>query len=530
MIRSSGRTPDQARKIALRRARIFASHGRSHLAEMEINELLRAGVPANEVSEALEHLPDDSSPLVTRREALQRTSALLAGGVLMSSGALAARPSVAVAVAAAADAAADAGALAGLFVMTPLMNGQDGSFSISRITSAGLRRVPGTYRGYAFAASGSAYIVFQSWDTGSPVTITDVISADGSTKRLTTAPGRNSGANRHGAATIGSRTTACKRGSYLYVASTWIRTYREAGAVKPQPGNHQTQGRGNYQIRVTTQQSLQVIDSASGSLAASWTGPEGAGGCMAGLKVSDDGRGIVLSADSPDQQPPAAIRRWQFDGAALKPAPAAVASPELVYALANLTYHWPAWNATLTQVGGRTVHSYSAPGGIDHVTGLSLGEETGNAHAYQAVADSSGLLVVSSGYGQFATWRPGPATLQIRTLPANGQDSARAAAPGSPAFGVYSGTELRTIAVAAGPVVWLIDNREGVGGMWRLNPQTGSAVQELRGTYLADCAADESGTYVAAISPIESAAYLIGPSGDTRAFKVRSHTHLISRS
>lgn len=83
MIRS-GRTSGQARKAAMERVRIFASQGRSHLAEMEINDLLSGGVPVSEVCKVLNGLPYGIPPdLAPRREALQRSAALLAGGALI---------------------------------------------------------------------------------------------------------------------------------------------------------------------------------------------------------------------------------------------------------------------------------------------------------------------------------------------------------------------------------------------------------------------------------------------------------------
>src|SRR5579859_4939809 len=136
----------------------------------------------------------------------------------MGSGIVSARPA----------AAAPESSLAGLFTTTPLMNGTDDGFAISRITSAGVRSIPGTYRGYAFVSGGSAYVVSQSWDNGTAVTITDIISPDGGTRHRTTIAGRSPHGSQD-AVTTGSLATACKRGPHLYVASTWTRTYRMAG-------------------------------------------------------------------------------------------------------------------------------------------------------------------------------------------------------------------------------------------------------------------------------------------------------------
>jgi hypothetical protein len=489
----------------LRRARIFASQGRSHLAEVEINQLLQDGTPVSEVSEAIGDLP---ASLATRRQALQRSAALLAGGVLMGSGIVSARPA----------AAAPESPLAGLFTMTPLMNGTDNGFAISRITSGGVRSVPGTYRGYAFVSGGSAYVLSQSWDNGTPVTTTDIISPDGPTRHLTTIAGRSPHGSQD-AVTTGSLATACKRGPYLYVASTWTRTYRMAGTAKP--------GLRSPRIRVTTQQALQVIDSTTGTLVASWTGPQGQGACLMGLKVSADGGGIVLSTDTPDQVPRAGIRSWQFDGAAFRHEAAVAASPDLVYALARHDYHWPAWSADLIQAGSRKVYSYSVPTNTDRISDLAASQEGGNVAPNQAVADSSGSLVISNGDGRYVLWRPGTAVPQQRALATGGPQPAAA---GNSAFPVYSGQQLRDILAVADSSVWLIDNREGVGGIWRLSLPSGTAQHELGGNYLAGCAADDTGSHVAALSPIESTIYLIGPSGDTQAFKVPARTEFISRS
>lgn len=509
MTRSSRRTSEQARKIAMRKARIFASQGRSHLAEVEINHLLQDGVPVSEVSETLGDLP---ASLATRRQALQRSAALLAGGVLMGSGVVSARP---------AAAAISESPLAGLFVTTPLLNGTDGGFAISRITSAGLRDVPGTYRGYAFVGDGSAYVVSQSWDNGIPVTITNIISPEGSVRRLTTIAEGSPHGSRD-AVTVGSRATACKRGPYLYVASTWIRTYRMAGTAKP--------GLRAPQIRVTTQQGLQVIDNTSGSLAASWTGPEGAGACLMGLKVSGDGRGIVVSADTPDQVPRTGIRSWQFLDAALRHEAAVAASPDLVHSLGRRYYHWPTWSADLIQAGSKKIYSYSVPTGTDRVSGLVMSQEGGNVAPNQAVVDNSGSLMIANGDGRYVLWRPGTTTSQLRALPTGGHRAQESGAPGNPIYPVYSAQELRDIFAAAGPSVWLIDNREGVGGIWRLSLRSGTIEHKLSGNYLAGCAADDTGNYIAAHSPIESTVYLIGPSGDTQAFKVSARTEFITRS
>ncbi|HEY4043731.1 MAG TPA: hypothetical protein VGM32_18055 [Rhodopila sp.] len=284
---------------------------------------------------------------------------------------------------------------------------------------------------------------------------------------------------------------------------------------------------------MTTQQGIHVIDSSNGSLAASWTGAEGAGACMMGLKVSDDGQGIVVSADTPDQMPRTSIRSWRFVDAELRHEMAVAASPDLVHSLDRRYYQWPTYDSDLTQVGGKKIYSYSVSAGTERVSDPVMSQEGGNAAPNQAVVSSSSLLI-ANGDGRYVQWHPGaalPQPLALPTTPPAANRRAQASgAPDSPAYPVYSAQQLHDIFAVAGPSVWLIDNREGVGGIWRLSPQSGTWEHELSGNYLASCAADDTGKYIAAHSPIESTTYLIGPSGDTRAFKVPEHTEFITRS
>src|SRR5215469_12501123 len=78
------RSRQDEQRVALRKARIFASGGQDHLAEMQINQALQLGASLQDVAVALDDLGPRQDTF-TRRDAIKRAVALLGAGLLTGS-------------------------------------------------------------------------------------------------------------------------------------------------------------------------------------------------------------------------------------------------------------------------------------------------------------------------------------------------------------------------------------------------------------------------------------------------------------
>ncbi len=489
---------DRPRLVALRKALVFARRGKIHLAEQQINTALELGSPAEVIAAALDELPKRvAGSLLTRRQALARTALLLAGGVLagvdLTRGSPAAAAGVPVTV-------------SGLFLQSPDQSASDGSYRLSQITPSGVSPFPGSYRGCAFTDGAVIYNVEQRWGAGTATLTIDVLASKEQHRTVVAQPGYSSSA-----LTTGSLTNATVRGTKLYVSNNCIRTYPGDATVATKTRNPP--------IRVSTQVDLQVIDLTTGTLVGSWQGAEGAGGSYTSLKVSDDGSRILLIVDSPGRLPGAEIVSLSFAGGSVTSTGIRTVDPMTVYGLFPRTYLWNASGA-LVQVGANSVNQYYDSTGRYNVAALPVMH--GNARQpvpFQGAFWSDGTLVATTGDGRY--WVQNPSG-KPRVTSLTG--------PAVPAFLNYPATAVRDLVSAGNSRMWIVDNREGAGGIWALDTSMNPADHLLSGTYFSGCQAASSNDCVAAISTIESIVYLVHGSGQASAFRVPPYSALVPRS
>jgi hypothetical protein len=505
------RSAEQQRLILLRKARAFINRGHEHPAEVAINEALRLGAPVSMVNSSLEGLAPTGACL-TRRQALQRTAVLLAATALAGTevirGQDGARSAMATRGAKLTDSATSS-APAGLFVTLPSDAG-DGTYSVAAVTAAGLALVSGPYSGDILAQGNVAYSASQSWASGAAQTTVTQIQPDGSNQSFAI-PAAGS---TEGASVAESITSIALVQSTLYCLHTWLRIFTSSGQLPSAKA-------GRPLVQLTSQPVVEVVDLASGQLTARWIGPEVPGACHATLKVSADGSGVLVAADTPSASAqPAAYSLLLESGQLSLTAQAAAANLD---ALASRYYFWSTPAAPVMQIAHDGMHRYGPTLSQQAATGLPV--LVGNNRltpGFQAVFSASGASLISSGDGRVFTATTGSATpTLVTTLPGKTLN---------PPSLVYQGAGLESVFGAGDGVTWLIDNREGVGGIWGLDSSTQPTTHELAGTYLSECQADSTGSFIAAASSLERVLYLLGPAGNATAFTVPAHARLVRAS
>ncbi len=503
------RSRQDEHRIALRKAKVFASRGQDHLAEAQINQALGLGASLQDVADAL----DDLSPrheVFSRREAIKRAVALLGAGLLGGSviDVLGADPGPALAAGPATPKRPT-----GVFLTLPsdsTTNPEEG-YHVAALGSTGVTTMSGPYRGDTIAADNRLYNIAQSWGDGAASTRVTVIT--------TTRPSASfslPGAGRtNGASTVESATTATVRGSFLYCCHTWRRIFG---------GSESQVGPNIGPIRFTAQPVLEAVDLETRTLVDRWIGGEVAGACRPALKVSGDGAAAMIALDMPGV-PPAVPRvmLFDFDGEHLSAISAVTPTPQTRAGLGSSFYQWPHPGSPLVHVAFDGVHRYSAGHSDETFCALPV-EYANNRHppALQGTFGPDGLAVASSGDGWIFHNRPDAAgTYSASTFPRQTE---------RPPYLAYQGSRLRRVFQTAGSRTWVVDNREGVGGIWQLGPGFEPVDHLLAGSYVSDVSVDASGTYLMAQSDLDSAIYAIDPDGATMAFRAPPRANLVRRN
>jgi hypothetical protein len=485
------------------------SRGDDHNAELLVNRALELGTPLTQLNAALEDL-EPAGGCLTRREALQRSAALIAGGTLVGPGLLQGRSAHG---SRPATGTAHAGP-AGLFMRLPA-DGGDGSYSLAVVTGSGLALTKGRYTGDTVVRGAEAYNVAQSWRGGMAHTAVTLLAPGAGTKRFTLPPaGESHVAGRTTPAMTETITSVVVRGTILYCAHTWLRIFKDVGRLPEAKG-------GREGVRLTSQPTIEVVDLGSKRLLGRWTGPEVPGACRAALKVSADGSGVFLSADMPSAPAVPGLYTFRVHAGQLTLAAERPQARDLLNALASQLYYWPAGTAQITLVARGSIHRYLPALGHDSPTALPV--QFGNNRltpGFQATFPASGGPVISSGDGRIFSASGGTPHLAA-TLPGKAL---------RPPFLVYQGARLGRIFAFAMGGQWAADNREGIGGLWRLDGELRPVSHELAGTYISECQADSQGQYIAAVSSLDRALYLRDASGRTVAFSIPAHAELVKSS
>lgn len=505
------RSRQDEQRVALRKARIFASRGQDHLAEMQINQALQLGASLQDVAGALEDLGPRRETF-TRREAIKQAVALLGAGFL-GGGVIDAL------VVGVGGAPALAGSLSGpsgptgVFLTLPSDAGGDGSYHVGVLGGRGVAATSGPHYGDTVVDGARAYNVAQSWRGGTASTSVTTITPSGPGASFSLPGAGRSG----GATTVESATAVTVRGPLLYCCHTWMRVYagseREAGAVRNGPA-----------IRFTAQPVLEVVDVDTHGLVDRWIGTEVAGACRPALKVSDDGAAALLALDMPGV--PAAVPRvmvFEFDGDHLSPVLAATPTPSTRAGLGSTFYQWASAGSPVVHVAFDGVHRCS-PGQSDD-TFCALPFEYANNRrppALQGTFGRDGLAVVSSGDGRIFRVGPGVATTYAASTFPHQTDR--------PPYLTYQANALRQVFQAAGSRTWAVDNREGIGGVWQLSPGFEPGDHLLAGCYVSNLAVDATGRYLLAQSALDSVIYAVDPDGTATAFPAPPGAHLVRRS
>jgi hypothetical protein len=290
------------------------------------------------------------------------------------------------------------------------------------------------------------------------------------------------------------------------------------------PGQEAGASGNGVPIRFTAQPVLEVVDADAHALVDRWVGTEVAGPCRPALKVSNDGAAALLALDMPGV--PATVPRvmvFEFDGDHLSSVSAATPTPSTRAGLASSFYHWTSPGSPVVHVAFDGVHRCS-PGHSDD-TFCALPIEYANNRrppALQGTFGPGGLAVASSGDGRIFRVRPDVATTYSSSTFPN--------QPGRPPYLTYQANSLRQVFQTAGSGTWAVDNREGIGGVWKLNSGFEPSEHVLAGYYLSNLAVDATGRYLLAQSALDSVIYALGPDGAATAFLAPARAHLVRRS
>jgi hypothetical protein len=504
----SSRSREDEQRVALRKAKIFASRGQDHLAELHINQALQLGASLQDVAAAL----DDLGPrhdTFNRREAIKRAVALLGAGLLSASvidvlgpdgPALAAGPR-------------GSPGPTGVFLTLPSDTGADGSYHVGVLGSRGVAATSGPHRGGTVVDAATAYNVAQSWGDGSASTRVTTITPTGPSASFSLpAAGRTNGAT-----TVETATAATVRGSLLYCCHTWMRVYSGSSSKAGPDGNSSS-------IRFTAQPVLEVVNLEAHTLVDRWIGTEVAGACRPALKVSDDGGAALLALDMPGVD--AAVPRvmtFEFDGDRLSAVSAVTPTPATRAGLASSFYHWPNPGSPVVHVALDGVHRYSPGHSADTFCALPM-EYANNRRppAFQGTFGPDGLAVASSGDGRIFHVGPRtPTTYSASKFPHQ---------PDRPPYLTYQANTFGQVFQTAGARTWAVDNREGIGGVWQLSSGFQPGAHHLAGCYVSNMAVDATGKYLLAQSALDSMIYAIDTDGTATGFRSPPDAHLIRRS
>lgn len=526
------RGPDEQRRVLLRKAKVFASRGEDHLAELHINHALELQTPLDEVNAALDDL-DPRQATFTRRDALRRASMLLGAGMLVgpgffrdlvrtagvSTGGVAREQLVRERLAAATTVG---GSVEGLFLKVPSIGLGDGSYTVVPVAANGLLPGHGPYFGDTVARGDVAYNVSQSWSTGSVVTNVTVLGNSGPTAHYAF-PG---GGTTQGASTTESDTTVTKVGACLYCSHTWLRIFIGPGELTGDKA-------GFPLVRLVSQPTLEVIDIETGKLVGNWLGPELEGACRASLKVSSDGTGVLLATDIPGAAPDAPSLHWfRFHDGVLSALASTSPVPETMTGILGRDYHWPTVDSPLLGVSPMGVHVFAPASQRQSLNELPV--QWGNNRLpplWQGAFSAAGNPAVSTGDGRVfhgggGFFQRSAAAMAVPPM----QASTLSENAVTPPFLVYQGAQLQNVFATAGNDTWMVDNREGVGGVWRLDPAMRPLEHQLPGSYISSVTTDGSGAYLAALSSLESVLYLLGPDSTVGAFRTLPYAELIQGS
>lgn len=519
------RGPAEERRVLLRKARAFAVRGEDHLAELHINHALELQAPLDEVNAALDDLAPRHATF-TRRDALRRASMLLGAGMLVGPGFLGDwirtthLPPGEDTTERLAVSTTTGGGLAGLFLKVPSLGLGDGTYTLVPVGPHGLLPGLGPYLGHTLAQGGLAYNVSQSWTTGTVATDVTVLDNSGPTVHFVL----TGASTTQGASTVESETTAIKVGSLLYCSHTWMRVFTGPGELSGDKA-------GTPVVRLTSTPTLEIIDLEARSRVASWLGPELDGACRASLKVSTDGSGILLATDIPGAGEGAPSLHWfRFEGQTLSPLASMTPEPSILVGLLGRDYYWPSAETPLLGVSPVGVHLVSPANQRQSVMPLPV--QYGNNRQtplWQGAFLADGTPVVGSGDGRLFHGTPGAFHANVEAMPSI-QTTTVSADTVSPPFLVYQGSRLDNVFAVAGDNVWMVDNREGVGGVWQLDQQQQPVAHHLAGNYISAVTTDGSGSYLACLSPLESVLYLVGPDSSVAAFATAPFAELVGGS
>jgi hypothetical protein len=214
---------------------------------------------------------------------------------------------------------------------------------------------------------------------------------------------------------------------------------------------------------------------------------------------------------------------FDFDGKHLSAFSAMTPTPQARAGLGSSFYQWPNPGSALVHVAFDGVHRYTVGHADDTFCALPI-QYANNRHppAMQGIFTPDGVAVASSGDGRIFRNRPDNATgYAASTFPHQ---------PERPPYLAYQGNRLRQVFQTAGSRTWVVDNREGVGGIWQLSPGFEPIDHLLAGSYVSNVGVDASGRYLLAQSDLDSAIYAIDPDGGTTAFRASPRANLVRRS
>jgi hypothetical protein len=508
-LRSRSDDADRAGIVAARKAAIFFSQNRPGRAEDEVVRALACGQSPDQVAEML--APVQTPHAITRRQALKRTGALLAAGVawpLLAPRGLGTRAVLA-------DAPTTAGDQpTGLLLKVP--TAVPASWQLEMLTTDGLVSIPGSYAGTSTVYDGQIINSQHQWASdGTPQTVITTIDASGSSESVTV-PYPESVAQTDGA---DSFTTVVARGSLVYSLHVIIQLYRSPVGSPGMPADKAQ--RSVSPIAASGQLAVVVVDTASSSLAGFWLGDAVMGSMATTMLVSADGTGVLVAQCPPGS--PAAYTLLSLGNNGLSPIATSVAPALLVPTFAGTRpVDWPSLNSVLRQVGANYFQVFDPSTGNLNLQPLTAPGLVGSRMppTYQALWSTSPGLI-SSGNGQIYSVGGYPSTpVPVANLVPTTDDPGLA----------YQGPQLEGVwAAAADGTVLMVDNRLGIGGLWRFEPsQTSPAQQLLSGNYFSQIVADDQERWIAANNPTERATYLIDLElGQVTAFQVPVGARLI---
>jgi hypothetical protein len=368
-------------------------------------------------------------------------------------------------------------------------------YDLLTLSQSGLSSALGSFCGASVVINGQVFNCQFEWESnGSPQTSLNLVQSDGSLQAIS-CPYTVSLPYTAGADSLSS---VVARGSFAYCLHVIIRVYPSTWASPVPAAKAQL---GIQPEVITNQLVLAIVDIDAGALSGFWLGEEIKSPMATTLLVSADGTGVIVAASPPG--PTSEYTLFTFGSSGLSQTGGGTTAASLVpnFCGAGLI-DWPGPSLPLRQISRNCLQVLDPGSGALSLQALQRQIFNVRKPPTFRAAWQSGLSYIANADGRLFT----TAASSESASPVSGL------IPTSVNPGLaYEGGFLGNIwATAYDGSLLLIDNRIGVGGIWRFSPgQTTAADQLLPGSYFSQIVTDPQGRWLAANNPIEGTITLV---------------------